>query len=46
MDNQNQNLKINKELRGSKRRSRLNLGIATLPNSGCFTGSNDDLGVL
>lgn len=42
----NQSKKINKELSGSKRRSRLNLGIATLPNFGCFVGKNNSLGII
>lgn len=42
----NQNLKINRELSGSKRRSRLNLGIASLPNSGSFAGLNGSLGII
>ena len=46
MDNQNQDLKLNRELSGSKRRSRLNLGIATLPNSGSFAGQNGSLGLM
>ena len=46
MDNLFHNQKINKEMSGSKRRSRLNLGIATLPNSGCFTGQNGSLGII
>ena len=42
----NPNLKLHKELSGSKRRSRLNLGIAALPNSGFFAGQNDGLGII
>ncbi len=42
----NQDLKLHKELSGSKRRSRLKLGIATLPNSGFFAGSNGNLGII
>ena len=41
----NQNQKFNK-LSGSKRRSRLNLGIADLPTSDFFAGSGDCLGTI
>lgn len=44
MDNQNQ--KMNREMSGSKRRSRLKLGIATLPNSGAFLGCGGNLGII
>ena len=44
--NQNQDLKLHNEMRGSKRRSRLKLGIADLPNSDFFAGSNDGLGII
>ncbi len=44
VDNQNQ--KLNNVMSGSKRHSRLNLGIASLPNSDSFFGSNGNLGVI
>jgi len=42
----NQNRNLHKELSGSKRRSRLNLGIASLPDFGCFAGADSPLGII
>lgn len=44
--NQHRNLKLNREMSGSKRRSRLKLGIASLPDSGAFSRRGGNLGII
>ena len=42
----NQNQELNSVMSGSKRRSRLKLGIANLPNSDFFVEKNGSLGII